>query len=482
MRLEELFAGVEGVDTEGIAPCFDSEALDITDDSRAVREGTVFVCIRGEHFDGHSYAEEALQKGAVAIVTERDMGLSRQAVAENSRRTYARLASNWFGNPTGAFRLIGVTGTNGKTTTTKVIQRILTDAGEKIGLIGTNQNEVGEDVLPAGKTTPEPMELYGLFARMRDAGCTSVVMEVSSQALAQYRITGERFAVAAFTNLTQDHLDYHKDMESYYRAKQMLFSMAERAVVNMDDEFGVRLLSEVSCSVATCSMRSKSADYRAFYVRNAAKGIRYWLRFGRKAYRVTFAIPGLFNVLNSMQAAAVCVELGIPPKQVVESLIAFEGVPGRSEVIPTGKEFTVIRDYAHTPDGLLNILPSVRSYTKGKVICVFGCGGDRDRTKRPLMGEVAARLSDLVIVTSDNPRSEDPDAIIDDVMPGVRLHPTEYLRVADRREAIHRALALAKPGDTILLAGKGHEDYQVLKQGKVHFDEREIVLEALEKL
>ena len=481
MKLGGLFVGISDANTAGIASALNETVRGITDDSRKVVAGDVFICVQGAHFDGHDKAAEALQKGACAVVAERDLGLPRQVLTENSRRCHARLCANWFGNPTKALKLIGVTGTNGKTTTTKVIQQVLTAAGHKVGLIGTNQNEIGGEVLPAGNTTPEPMELQGLFARMRDAGCDYVVMEVSSQALAQYRITDEEFVAAVFTNLTQDHLDYHNDMESYYQAKRLLFNMTRLAVINIDDPAGKRLLSEVACRAVTCSTHA-TADYFVVFVKNTAEGVRYWLRFGKKAYPVRFAMPGLFNVSNSMQAAAVCLELGLPPQEVFDALERCEGVKGRSEVIPTGRGFTVICDYAHTPDGLYNILPTVRSYTKGRLICLFGCGGDRDKTKRPLMGEAAAKLSDLVIVTSDNPRSEDPDAIIDDVMAGVSPYNTECVRITDRREAIFHAVSIARPGDTILLAGKGHEDYQVLKDGKIHFDEREIVAQALRNL
>lgn len=484
MKLREVFEGITEI--ESIRCIADREVKGITEDSRKVEAGFVFVCVKGERFDGHDMAVEALEKGAAAVVVEHALDLpakfaNQQVQTDNSRRCLARLCANWFGNPTRSLKLIGVTGTNGKTTTTKVIKQLLTDNGFKVGLIGTNQNEIGDEIVHAGNTTPQPMELQGLFARMAAAGCQYVVMEVSSQALAQYRITDETFVAAVFTNLTQDHLDYHKDMESYYQAKRMLFDMAQLAILNIDDPAGVRLLSDIPCKALTYSIKA-AADYRAMFIKNSAGGVTYWLCSGKKSFRVSFQMPGLFNVANSLAAAAVCLELALPERKIIASLESCKGVKGRSEVVPTQRNFTVICDYAHTPDGLYNILPSVRSYTKGRIICVFGCGGDRDKTKRPLMGEAAAMLADVVVVTSDNPRSEDPDAIIDDVICGVSKYKSEYVRITNRKEAIFYAISIAKDGDTVLLAGKGHEDYQILKDGTVHFDEREIVAEALQNL
>lgn len=458
------------------------EISDVCSDSRKIKSGCVFVCIKGGSFDGHDYARTALENGAAVVVCERDLGLSDQIICDNTHLAYAVMCGNFFDNPGNQLRKIGVTGTNGKTTTTKIIKNILMNAGVKTGLIGTIQNEIGDEVIHASKTTPDAYELQSLFKDMVESGCDYVVMEVSSHALDQYRVGGVHFDIAVFTNLTQDHLDYHVTMENYYNAKKMLFDSADTAVINIDDDYGKRLIDEIDCRVYTYSAESSDAD---FYADNAVltpDGVEFMLKSNDIMSKINFSMPGHFSVLNALAAAAAAIASGICVDKVVCSLNSEHGVKGRSEIIPTGRDFTVICDYAHTPDGLENILPSVRGYLKGRLITVFGCGGDRDRGKRPLMAAAAAKYSDYIIVTSDNPRSEDPMAIIEDIVKGFDGMDCKYEIVCDRKQAIFRAVKIARKDDIIVLAGKGHEDYQVLADRTIHLDEREIVAKALKEL
>lgn len=478
MLLYELLDGIDcKTDLENI------EISEIISDSRKVVPGSLFVCIKGENFDGHSCAADVLSIGAKAVLCERDLGLEGQILCENTREAYAKLCANYFGNPAKQMKIIGVTGTNGKTTVTKLVKDILTVANLKVGLIGTIQNEIGDTVIHADKTTPDAYELQQLFKRMYDENCDFVVMEVSSHALHQHRVGGIRFDYAVFTNLTQDHLDYHKDMEEYFSAKKMLFELTDKALINIDDSYGQRIIDEVSCeNIYTYSAKRTDSTYFADEIECSSASVEFRLNIDEICSKISFGMPGFYSVHNALAAAGVCTLAGICINKIVKSLNNNKGVKGRSEVIPTGRDFTVICDYAHTPDGLDNILPSVKQYTKGRLITLFGCGGDRDKSKRPLMGEAAAKNSDLIIVTSDNPRSESPESIIDDILIGVKKHNTEYKVVCDRKQAIYYAIEIAKAGDVIVLAGKGHEDYQVLDGKTIHFDEREIVKEALENI
>lgn len=474
MNLSDLLSGIADAGTLGSC-----EITDVCSDSRKVTPGGVFVCIKGGRFDGHDHAGNALDAGAAVVVCERDLGLARQVIVENTHLAYAQMCANFCGNPERRMRFVGVTGTNGKTTTTNLIKGVLSDAGYKVGLVGTNQNEIGDEVVPAHRTTPDAYELYHLFRRMADAGCDIVVMEVSSHALHQYRLGALPFEIGVFTNLTQDHLDYHGTMEAYYEAKKMLFQMTKKAVVNLDDAYGRRLVQEIPCVAVGFSERQTAVDYYAENISYSASSVHYTLCHNGERHTIDFGMPGAFSVLNSMAAAAVCMELGLPAEKVAVFLAGSHGVKGRSEIIPTGRNFTVVCDYAHTPDGLDNILPALKQNASGRLVTLFGCGGDRDRTKRPLMGESAAIHSDFVIVTSDNPRTEDPESIIREILPGVEKHNTPYVVIPDRREAIYYAVRHALPGDLIVLAGKGHEDYQVIGEREFHFDEREVVADAL---
>ncbi len=455
------------------------EVTGITCDSRRVGKDGVFVCIAGVAVDGHRFAAQAEAAGAVAVITQRDLGLRTQLVVADTRLTWALICANWFGHPADKLHLIGVTGTNGKTTTTSLIKSMLEQDGHKVGLIGTVQNMIGERVLPAGHTTPDSYDMQSMFRLMVSEGCDYCVMEISSHALDQQRAGGCRFDVGVFTNLTQDHLDYHGTMEKYMTAKKKLFSMADVGIFNIDDAWAAQMMADVPCDVVTFSVENNTADYVAHNIRHRADGVSFELVGTGAIGRVKMAIPGRFSVYNGLAAATVCLAIGMPFDRVVAALSAATGVKGRAEVVPTGKEYTVVIDYAHTPDGLENICRTLKECCVGRLVTVFGCGGDRDKTKRPLMGKIAAALSDYVIITSDNPRSEQPAAIIEDILTGLADTKTPYTVIENRVEAIRWALTHAQPGDTILLAGKGHETYQILSTGTIHLDEREVIAAVL---
>ncbi|MDL2233002.1 UDP-N-acetylmuramoyl-L-alanyl-D-glutamate--2,6-diaminopimelate ligase [Ruminococcaceae bacterium OttesenSCG-928-L11] len=473
-RYGSAFApGMEGADVE---------IKEITCDSRQAEQGSVFFCIKGVKSDGHDYAEKAAELGATAIVTERDLGLGNQIIVDDTHEAWGVASANFFGNPARRMKLLGVTGTNGKTSITYITKQILEQAGKTVGLIGTIHNEIGDMVIPAKHTTPDPYMLHAMLARMEQAGCEYVVMEVSSHALEQRRVAGCRFAVAAFTNLTQDHLDYHGDMEHYYAAKKKLFDVCDTAVVNVDDMYGRKLAGELACPVLTFSCERDEADYAAHNMKYTARYSSFVLLHNNELMRVKFPMPGAFSVSNALAAACMCTAVGIPMEDVVAGLNGCRGVPGRIEILDTGTTYTVIRDYAHSPDGLEKVLTAVREFAPGRIVVLFGCAGNRDRTKRPVMAEIAARLADFCILTSDNPRDEDPARIVEDAVPGFRAHKTPCKVIVDRYDAIKWALENCKDDDVLVLAGKGHEDYQVLGHGTIFFDEKVIVAELLEKM
>lgn len=478
MKLSKILKGID------VKNAYDDvEVLDVTQDSRVVKEGSLFVCVKGAAFDGHSVAGEMLAKGAVAVVVEHDLGLSNQIIVENSRAVFSPICANFFNNPADKIKLIGLTGTNGKTTTTFLIKQILENVGKKVGLIGTVQNMIGDKIYPAKFTTPDPYELQKLFAMMVEDGCEYCVMEVSSQALAQGRVNGLRFALAAFTNLTQDHLDYHKTWENYFDSKRILFENADIAVTNADDKNGLKIIDGLDFDkVVTYAVNTNDASYVAKNVAFKSSGVEYEL-VGDAIGRCNCPIPGRFSVYNSLCAASCALSLGISFKDVLDAISKSKGVKGRIEVVPNGgRDFTIIIDYAHSPDGLENIITSLKEIAKGRVVTLFGCGGDRDKTKRPKMGKIVAELSDFCIVTSDNPRSENPSDIIKDILVGMQGIKTPYVVVENRKEAIAYAIKNAQKDDIILLAGKGHETYQILPTGTIHFDEREAVAEILSEL
>lgn len=450
----------------------------ITSDSREIKEGYAFVCVSGVADDGHNYAADAANKGAVAVITEREMGVRNEIVVSDTHEVYADMCANWFGKPADSLKLIGVTGTNGKTSITYMLKSILECAGYKVGLIGTIQNMIGDEAIPTKNTTPGVYELNRLFALMKQKGCQYVVMEVSSHALHQKRVCNLSFDAAIFTNLTQDHLDYHITMENYLDAKKMLFKMCKTAIVNSDDDYCEQLIEGLDCKIVSYSLADAST-YSAKAVKYYPASVEYELVSNDILNHIKFNTGGKFSVYNSMCAAVTALELGLPISVVADAIKNIEGIKGRAESVPTGRDFTVIIDYAHTPDGLKNILKTFRDCEKNRVIALFGCGGDRDKTKRPIMGNIAVRYANYVIVTSDNPRSEDPDKIIKDILEGTSGSAVPVKVIQNRIDAIKYAVSIAEAGDIIVLAGKGHETYQILNTGTIHLDEREIVREAL---
>ncbi|MBQ6381502.1 MAG: UDP-N-acetylmuramoyl-L-alanyl-D-glutamate--2,6-diaminopimelate ligase [Clostridia bacterium] len=470
MKLSELLAGVQTV-----SKYRNTKVKDITDDTRKVKKGSVFVCIKGAHFDGHTAAKEMLGKGAVAVICEHSLGLKREVVVKDTRSAYAVMCANFFGNPAKELKLIGLTGTNGKTSSTYFIKSLFELFEIKMGLIGTMQNMVGKEAFEAQYTTPTSYELQQLFRKMADAGCEYCVMEVSSQALAQGRVDGLHFAIAIFTNLTQDHLDYHGTMENYAAAKKKLFANCDCAVINKDDPHADYMMQDLNCKVVTYSAKDNSADFVAKNIQLNARGVTYELLGDGVIARLKCPVPGSFTVYNSLCAAATAITAGLDFKKTISAFSSVKGVKGRIEVVPTDTEYTVIIDYAHSPDGIKNILSSVKEFAEGRVIIVFGCGGDRDAGKRPKMADAAASLADYVVLTSDNPRTEDPEKIVEDAAVGLKGHKVATKIIVDRTEAIRFALQEAKAGDIIVLAGKGHETYQIIGTEKRHYDEREIV-------
>lgn len=458
----------------------DMEISSVTDNTKKVQKDSIFVCVKGGSFDGHDAAKEMLEKGAAVVITERDLGLGdKQIITDNSRKFYGQLCAAWFDHPEKKIKIIGVTGTNGKTTITNVIKNILMSYGIKTGLIGTIRNEIGNEPVHTDNTTPMAFDYMQLLDKMVKADCKYAVMEVSSFGLVQNRIGPTHFDIGVFTNLTQDHLDYHKTMENYYQAKKMMFDECDFALVNIDDDYGKRLLSEICCPKASYGS-SQEADYYSDAAKIKADGTSFWYCFDGKSKLVNMKMTGMFNVSNVTAAITVCMKAGIPLEHILETIADYNGVKGRCEIIPTGRDFTVICDYAHTPDAIENILQSVKQYTEGRLICLFGCGGNRDAKKRPLMAKAAAKYADRLIITSDNPRDEIPESIIDDILAGLKDSKIPFDVVVDRTEAIYHSLKIARKGDIIVLAGKGHEDYQVLPGNEhIHFDEREIVSEGL---
>ena len=476
MKLRELLKDIEIVKLSGD---LEQEITGVVYDSRETRAGNLFVAMEGYETDGHRFIPMARERGAVCVLCQKaPEGEGDYVLVPNSRAALARLGRNWYGDPAASMTVIGVTGTNGKTTTTYLLKDVLEKArGAKVGLIGTNQNMIGGAILPTERTTPESFELQGIFRQMADAGCTHVVMEVSSHALYLKRVAGIQFAVGIFTNLTQDHLDFHRTMEDYCGAKALLFRSCETGVVNADDPWTGRLLAEASCQVVTVG--EHEADLTARNIRLTEESVVFDAAGGGEEVPVQVNIPGGFMVYNTLGVLAAARALGIYLEESAAELKTSAHVKGRVEPVPTGGDYTMLIDYAHTPDALENVLTAVRGFAQGRVVVLFGCGGDRDRTKRPQMGAIAARLADFVIVTSDNPRTEDPQAIIDDILPGLAGTETPYTVELDRPAAIRWAMDHARKGDVIVLAGKGHETYQIVGREKRRLDEREVVADFL---
>lgn len=473
MLLKELLNGVDVLETKGEG---NPDITGVHYNSLEVAEGGLFVAIEGFTTDGHKYVKSAVEKGAKAVVCTRftdDVDVLQIKVAD-SRIAEASISANFFGKPAEAMKLVGVTGTNGKTTVTYLVKHILDYYGKKTAIIGTNQNMIGDEILETGRTTPDSFELQKLFDRMRKAGSEYVIMEVSSHALDLSRVYGLNYEVGAFTNLTQDHLDFHVTMDNYANAKAKLFKQSKNAVINADDSYGKKMADSCPCALVTYG--TKDADLTAKDIELGANGVKFTL----DGVEFTLGIPGAFSVYNAMCAIGICKALGITYEDIAKALSSAHGVKGRAEVVNIGdRNYTVMIDYAHTPDGVENILKTARGFAKGRVVVVFGCGGDRDATKRPIMGRIAGQLADFCVVTSDNPRTEEPMSIIKMVEAGVKETGRDYVVIESRRDAIKYALDNARENDVIILAGKGHETYQILGTGTIHFDEREIVREIL---
>ena len=458
-----------------------TEIRDLTLDSRAAGEGSLFFALHGEQEDGADYAGEALARGAVCVVTERSAANAPCVLVPDAHEAAARLAARWYGEPAKRMRVVGVTGTNGKTTTTYLLKQLLERClGARVGLIGTNQNMIGERVLPAERTTPDALTLQRLLREMADEGCTHAVMAVSSHALVQRRVGAIGFALGVFTNLTQDHLDYHGTMEAYCDAKARLFRQCRAAVVNGDDPWTERLLRGVSCPLTRFG-QGLANDLVGWDAHYCADRVSFTLCSDSEQLPATLHIPGAFSLYNALAALAAARALGVSLTDASRALSLCRGVRGRAEVVPTETDYTVLVDYAHTPDGLANILSAVCGFADARVLVVFGCGGDRDRTKRAEMGRIAARLADEVILTSDNPRTEDPYAILHEILGGMAGSTTPFAVIESRREAIACALDHARTGDVVVLAGKGHETYQVVGTETLPLDERQVVREHLSR-
>ncbi len=464
-------------------------------DSRQVKPGFLFVAVKGFKTDGHEYINEAIKKGAAAVVMQRETDLppgTAWALTPDTRYAMALLAARFYDNPSSKMKMIGITGTNGKTTTANLVAAVLGAAGQKTGLIGTIHNRIGERILPVKHTTPESLDLQKLLAEMADEGVKTCVMEVSSHALALHRVAGCEFDVAVFTNFTQDHLDFHENMEEYLETKLRLFENLslpgakkeeKYAVVNIDDPRAADIIETTGVPVYTYGIEGQ-ADTRAADIELNARGVNFTALGRWGSCPLNLKITGLFNVYNTLAAFTVVAALGVPIATIRNALEAAGGVAGRFELVDLGQDFAVVVDYAHTPDGLENILKTAGSITTGRLITVFGCGGDRDRTKRPLMGEIAAKYSDFAVITSDNPRTEDPLRIIDEIEKGLKPAVNErcYAVEPDRRKAIRMAVGTARPGDVVIIAGKGHEDYQIIGTEKFPFDDRLEAAKALEEL
>ncbi len=461
----------------------DCEISFVTDDSRKVAQGCAFVCSKGANFDGHTFAAKAVELGAKLVITEKDMGVENQVIVPDSKKAYALLCANFFDNPSKKMKMIGITGTNGKTTSTYLIKDILNQMGKKVGLIGTIQNMIDQQDIPAKYTTPQAWELNVLLSQMHKSGCEYVVMEVSSMALVQQRLYGIEFDVAVFTNLTQDHLDYHKTMEEYFKAKCILFENSKNIIVNADDEYGRRIAmmyKDSDRNVVTFSLADDMADCTAKNIQLSGTGSKFIMVSKGSINRAEFPMPGEYSVQNALGSALACEALGFDMSQVSQNLKNITGVKGRCEVL-VKEPFTVICDYAHTPDGLENVLSGLKPFAQNRFIVLYGCAGERDPAKRKYMSEAVAKYADFAVLTSDNPRGEDPQKIIDDAIGPLVENKIPHITEIDRRKAIKMALDMLQYNDILILCGKGHEDYQVIDKITLYLDEHSIVQQYMKQ-
>lgn len=484
MKLEGILGSLQ---YELIQGELDINIKGICSDSRKCQEGYLFVAITGFETDGHKYIFQSIQAKALAIVVEYiDFELTdipEQVTVikvKNSRKVLAYLANKFYNNPSSQFKLVGVTGTNGKTTTVTLMNNVLEYLGRKTGLIGTIANKIDDLVLPAARTTPESLELQQLFSEMATKNISNVVMEVSSHALDLYRVAYCQFDVGIFTNLTLDHLDYHKTMENYGQAKAKLFRMCKVGVINIDDAYADQMLEQTKQAI-TYSTKEPKADLYGTEIKTSLDGVDFRLIYDQQSYPVHIQTPGKFSVYNALAAIGGLIALNIDIETIIQALAQNSQVKGRFQGISSPTGYTAIVDYAHAPDGLENVLTAIKEFVENRIITVFGCGGDRDKTKRPIMGQISGRLSDYSIITSDNPRTEVPIDIMKDIEQGLRQVSQQYEMIEDRRQAIEHALEIAEKGDIVLVAGKGHEDYQIIGKEKIHFDDEEVIRHYLEE-
>lgn len=476
---------LKGLDYEVIKGNEESKVQNIRYDNRKIEQGDAFVCVKGFKVDGHSFIGDSIKKGAKALIVQEDVSAQEDITiikVRDTRKALAIMSSNYFGNPKDKLKIIGITGTNGKTTSAFIIKSILEKAGFMTGLIGTIANYIGNKKVDAVRTTPESYELHELFKNMVDAGVEYCVMEVSSHSLELDRVYGVQFEEGIFTNLTRDHLDFHKTFENYYNAKFKLFERSNHSIINLDDPYGANIVKDieergVKTKVSTFSIE-KESDFKAFEIKSHSNGSEFKVNL-ESIEEFSINIPGEYNIYNSLGCIICAYNLNIPMDKIKEGLSDVV-IPGRCELVAKEKNlpYSIIIDYAHTPDGLENILSTVKAFTKNRMISVFGCGGDRDKVKRPQMGKIGCELSDIAIITSDNPRSEEPMDIINDIVKP--LNYDNFVIEVNRKEAIRKAMNMALEGDVIVIAGKGHETYQILKDETIHFDEREVVYDILE--
>lgn len=475
---------LKGLDYKIISGDIEVEISNIQYDSRKVKSNDVFVAIRGFSTDGHNYIEKAMELGAKVIIVERDVEIQDENITvikvSDGRIALAKISANYYGNPERKLKIIGVTGTNGKTTSTFMLKSMLESLGKRVGLIGTIANYIGSKKLKSERTTPESLELFKLLDEMVRENIDYCVMEVSSHSLELNRVYGIEFSSGIYTNLTQDHLDFHETFENYFNAKAKLFENSKSIIINVDDKYGDRLIKRFGSTI-TYSIDG-DGELNATNLNIFSKGVTFKLNYKGSEYPVKINIPGKYNVHNALGCIGAAICEGFTINESVKGIETMFAVPGRCEIVThnSSLDYDIVIDYAHTPDGLENILKTAREFTQGKLICVFGCGGDRDKTKRPLMGEIASRLSDTALVTSDNPRNEEPMDIINDILKGI--NKDNYIVEENRREAIKKAMKLTKAGDVIVIAGKGHEDYQIIKDKVIHFDEREVVQSLIKEM
>ncbi|WP_341472698.1 UDP-N-acetylmuramoyl-L-alanyl-D-glutamate--2,6-diaminopimelate ligase [Natranaerovirga pectinivora] len=474
-----------GIEYEVITGSVDENITHVLYDSKFAKDESLFVSIVGTKVDGHKYINEVIKNGVRVIVVEKMVDINHKDITvirvKDTRKALAMISSNFYGHPSKNIKLIGVTGTNGKTTTVFLINHILKEYGLKTGLIGTIECHIGDRIIESARTTPESLDLQKIFCDMGDSEVDTVVMEVSSHALDLDRVYNTEYDIGIFTNLSLDHLDYHKTMENYLDAKIKLFKICKNGVINIDDNVSNKIIRECTCDkIYTYSTEKKGADFFAKEIELTSKGVSFTLVFEGKDYLVNYKTPGKFSVYNALAAIAASYVRGVPIEDIIYHIGKFQGVRGRFQNIISEKGYSAIVDYAHSPDGLLNVLKSIKEFAVGRVITVVGCGGDRDSSKRPIMGKIASDYSDFVVITSDNPRTEIPENIIDQIEVGIMDTDCPYTKITDRQEGIEFALTMAEENDVVLIAGKGHETYQEIGKNRIHFNDVEIVLNYIQ--